>query len=128
MSLDGEDKETKQLPTKRFITGSNITEYRDNLVDNYRQKNKGVLQKINENSEITANEILSLIARSVLVKEAIIRAIDWVIYVDSFNVMKRLDAVLAKSRDFGGCAIRKQATQIANESIVELDTGLVFVL
>lgn len=67
MSSDGENREPKQLPTKRFITGSNITEYRDNLVDNYRQKHQGVLQKINENAELTANEILSLIAKDILV-------------------------------------------------------------
>lgn len=66
MASDGEISIPKKIPTNKFITGANITEYRDNLVDNYRQTHKGVLQNIKENSEISANEILSLIAQEIL--------------------------------------------------------------
>lgn len=58
----------RPLPKKKFITGSNINDYRDSLIDEYRDKgHKSVLQKVKSgDKDTTSDEILQLIIEQIL--------------------------------------------------------------
>lgn len=54
------------VPKDKFIIGSDISSYRDGLVSKYREKYKGVLQKLSENTNMSSDDILSSIIVDIL--------------------------------------------------------------
>ena len=58
----------KPLPKNRFIVGADIGEYRDVLVEQYREKgHKSVLQRVKEGgNDVTSDEILAGIIEEIL--------------------------------------------------------------
>jgi hypothetical protein len=59
---------TKPIPRNRFITGANINQYRESLVEEYRNNgHRSVLSKIkNADENTTSDEILGLIIEEIL--------------------------------------------------------------
>lgn len=64
--MESNSNNLNSIPKNRFLSGSDITQYKDNLVSEYRRKNTGTLQKIRENSSISADDILGAIAEEIL--------------------------------------------------------------
>lgn len=58
--------EQKPIPTNKFIIGSDISEYKDQLVEKYRKKQPGVLQKIEKNPNLSSDEIMGSIVEDIL--------------------------------------------------------------
>jgi hypothetical protein len=60
--------DAKPIPRNRFITGADINQYRDSLVENYRNNgHRSVLSKIkNADENTTSDEILGLIIEEIL--------------------------------------------------------------
>lgn len=56
----------QSAPKDKFIVGADIGSYRDGLVSKYREKYKGVLQKISENTNMSSDDILSSIVVDIL--------------------------------------------------------------
>ena len=64
-----DENSPKALPKNRFIAGSDINEFRESLVEQYRgQGHKSVLKKMHQEDgeELTMDEILGLIAEEIL--------------------------------------------------------------
>ena len=66
MSEINNELELNQLPKNRYITGSDINSYRDDLIDKYRDSHRSVLKNIKQKSDITSDEILSIIIEEIL--------------------------------------------------------------
>lgn len=61
-----DDLVPQPVPKDKFIVGADIGSYRDGLVSKYREKYKGVLQKIEENTNMSSDDILSSIIVDIL--------------------------------------------------------------
>ena len=70
MNLDGKTmvEELQQIPTNKFITGADVNSYRDTLVEKYRGKHKGILQKIKSSTGVSSDEILVSIVEEILLE------------------------------------------------------------
>lgn len=60
--------ELEPIPKNKYIIGSDINKYRDSLVNEYRSKNTGLLQRLRENGSVTSDEILASIAEEILLE------------------------------------------------------------
>ena len=68
MSDEVIQSKAKPIPRNRFITGADINQYRDSLVEDYRNSgHRSVLAKIkNADENTTSDEILGLIIEEIL--------------------------------------------------------------
>jgi len=60
------DNESLPIPTNKFIIGSDINAYRDTLVDRFRKKHQGIIEKVKDNKGISSDEILVSIIEEIL--------------------------------------------------------------
>lgn len=60
------ERSPKPIPSNKFIVGSDISDYRDDLVTKYRSKHQGVLQKLEQNRNMTSDDVLSSIVLDIL--------------------------------------------------------------